>query len=144
MTEFRGVPRSLKEGGWGVQIIDEQKPEPGDKVEVTTSKGKTWTSTIKEVVWTGEDEDTGLPVFKCSVEDDRKGKPIKGGSAFARFIGKPFQEAGKALQANDIMEAGVILEELGDKLVPPEVKKEMAEQKVSTEPEIDDGEGVPF
>lgn len=50
MAMHEGHPVHLDDGSWGIRIEGDQEVKPGDKVKVKSKGGKTWTTTIAEVV----------------------------------------------------------------------------------------------
>ena len=57
---LQGKPKKLPAGlGWGVILASGQDPQPGDTVQVTTRKGKQWTTALVKAypngIWSTED-----------------------------------------------------------------------------------------
>lgn len=50
----------LKTGDWGIRI--QGKAQPGDRVIATRASGQSQTLTVGEIVWQGQDRDTGMPI----------------------------------------------------------------------------------
>lgn len=51
---MNATPRKLRDGTWGVQTRG--IPSIGDTVTVRTRAGKTWETTVADIVWSGDTE----------------------------------------------------------------------------------------
>lgn len=68
-----GSPSKLNDGSWGARV--QGTVAAGERVEIRTRSGKTWQSTVSDVIWSGEDNRTGNQITLCSLESDRKKQP---------------------------------------------------------------------
>jgi len=48
-------PKKLRSGEWGAFVKTSEVGE-GDRIQVMTKAGKTWTTRVQKVVWTGYDQ----------------------------------------------------------------------------------------
>jgi hypothetical protein len=46
------TPTKLRSGAWGARV--QGSVAVGDRIQIRTKAGKTWTATVKKVVWSGD------------------------------------------------------------------------------------------
>ena len=64
---IQASPKKLRTGDWGALVQGTDAVKQGDLVEIKTKAGKTWTTRVSKVVWTGN----GVTICKT---DSGKGK----------------------------------------------------------------------
>lgn len=64
------TPAKLKDGTWGARVLAVAKP--GQRIEVRTRSGKSWTALVATVLWSGE----GASIVTTS-RDDSPPTPVK-------------------------------------------------------------------
>ena len=57
----------MRDGNWGLRVIGDSPPRPGEVVNVTKKNGQMKVETVAEVIWTGKDNKTGDTVHLCSI-----------------------------------------------------------------------------
>jgi hypothetical protein len=52
-TTTPATPKKLRDGSWGA-LVQTATVKSGDAVKITTKAGKSWTTTVYKVLWSGD------------------------------------------------------------------------------------------
>jgi hypothetical protein len=63
----KASPTKLRSGEWGARVSGSVRE--GDKIEITTKAGKTWTAIVKKVVWSKD----GISIVATEESKSRNG-----------------------------------------------------------------------
>jgi hypothetical protein len=79
-----GTPVKLRDGTWGARVQGAAKV--GDTVTITTRSGKSWTATVRRVLWTG----SGVSIVATRAADrgaaDRRRSGLGSGHGWASQV----------------------------------------------------------
>lgn len=79
------TPAKLRDGSWGARVTG--TPAPGATVRITAKSGKSWTATVRRIIWT--DGSVSLCSTGSTGSADSAGNSIRSGASYRAGVTAP-------------------------------------------------------